>query len=66
MTVKRRCPLCHRLVDGIRHGRHCPDCGARARRPEREPRDGESYDRSGNIRPVPPGVGDYAEEVADR
>lgn len=29
----------------------------------REPRDGESYDRAGNIRPVPPGVGSYAEEV---
>ena len=31
----------------------------------REPADGESYDKNGNIRPVPPGVPNVPEE-ADR
>ena len=32
---------------------------------EREPRDGESYDKNGRIRPVPPGVPNTPEEVVE-
>lgn len=33
---------------------------------EREPKDGESYDKCGNIRPVPPGVPNTPDEVVER